>query len=83
MFSKSSLASSFEFFIFHLICFIAQIGCEGSENLRQYDERPTIRDIQRNLCRRIYQEAKLLAKNGKVSRLDQDLFAEQSTYQCF
>lgn len=58
--------------------FIQKIGCEGSGNLQRFAERPTIRDIQRNLCRRIYQEAKMLAKNGKVDTDHQDLFAEQS-----
>lgn len=58
--------------------FIQKIGCEGTGLLSQFSERPTIRDLERDFCRRIYQEAQLLTKQKNMDAADQDLFTEQT-----
>ncbi|XP_029651734.1 UPF0764 protein C16orf89 homolog [Octopus sinensis] len=52
--------------------------CAGRAGFEEFQERPTVVDIQRQLCGKMYNEAKQLAIHGYVDLSFQDLFAEHN-----
>lgn len=54
------------------------MGCKDA--VENFVKDGNIRKVQKGLCSKIYQEAKQLSAEGKVSPYDEDLFLEQSKF---
>ncbi|GAB1602166.1 UPF0764 protein C16orf89 homolog [Argonauta hians] len=63
--------------LLYFMC-IQKTECSGHAGFDEFRERPTVSDVERQLCSRMYSNAKFMARRGYVEIYLQDLFAEHN-----